>query len=207
MGFEGRRAGKGRKLTLLVSRADEFLPRKPGFILNAGGAVMGLDWCPLPHPPSPVGTSSTRSPSHLGADISPLEYLAITTISSASASISRALNPGPSLIQLWSLDMSTPSDFAIETDEEEGGQGIKMVMGLCVEEGDAWEVKWCPRGGNGEEGMHADGEEGAARLGILAGAFADGSVSLFAVPDPVKAREEKGVEEDQVLYSKWCSFA
>ncbi|ORY81743.1 WD40-repeat-containing domain protein [Leucosporidium creatinivorum] len=161
-------------------RLDEFLPRKPGFIFNAGGAVMGLDWCPLPHPPSPV------------------EYLALTTISSHSASISRTINPGPSLIQIWSLDMTTPSDFAIETDKEEGGEGMKMVMGLCIEEGDAWEVKWCPRGGSGEEdAMQVDGEENG-RLGILAGAFADGSVSLFAVPDPKKA----GAEEGKVLYLK-----
>lgn len=83
-----------------------------------------------------------------------------------------------------------------------------MEMGVCIEEGDAWEIKWCPRGGNGEEeGMQVDGEEGCGRLGILAGAFADGSISLFAVPDPVKAREEKGVAEGEVLYSKSMSSA
>lgn len=30
-----------------VSDADDYLPRKPGWILNAGGPVFGLDWCPV----------------------------------------------------------------------------------------------------------------------------------------------------------------
>ena len=60
---------------------------------------------------------------------------------------------------------------------------MKFEVGLCHDSGDAWDIAWCPRGGlvkSLEEGEAL--EEGI--IGILAGAFSDGSISVFAVPHP-----------------------
>lgn len=74
-----------------------------------------------------------------------------------------------------------------------------LVMGLCIDElGDALEIKWCPKGGEdeGQSGeqmdVDQDGQTGESvgpaaregRLGLLAGAFSDGSVAVFDVPAP-----------------------
>lgn len=105
------------------------------------------------------------------------------------------------MIQIWSLDMSVSSDFAIETHETDSGAGMQLELGLCISAGDAWEIKWCPRGGQTDaaDAMEVDDEENG-RLGILAGAFADGSVSLFAVPHPAGARAAAGTAEGQPCY-------
>lgn len=122
------------------------------------------------------------------------EYLAVTTISSPSTIISRSTSPSLSLIQIWSLDTSVASDFAQITHEQLGGSAMRLELGLAVKVGDGGEVKWCPRGGTSGEMGEGD------RLGILAGAFGDGAVSLFAVPDPVKLKQRKGVEEEETMY-------
>lgn len=56
--FESKRLGKSTpllfagfqtwlyQLTNVTPPPDEFLPTKPGHILNAGGPVQGLAWCP-----------------------------------------------------------------------------------------------------------------------------------------------------------------
>lgn len=86
------------------------------------------------------------------------------------------------MIQVWSLDTSLASDLARETTEERG-EGLKFVMGICVEVGEALDLQWCPKGGEVDpQAMQSDVID--FRLGLLAGIFTDGSISIFLVPNP-----------------------
>lgn len=108
------------------------------------------------------------------------EYLAISTLGTHHLNNQRLSEPG--LLQLWSLDTSVRSDLW-RTTQEEKGAGLKFELGLCHEAGDAWGIAWCPRGGLVESVREGEAmEEGI--MGIIGGAFTDGSISLFAVPHP-----------------------
>ncbi|GAA5888249.1 hypothetical protein JCM5296_000246 [Sporobolomyces johnsonii] len=179
-------------------RLDSFLPKKPGHLLNAGGPVSGLSWLPRTDAPSSK------------------EYLAVSTISSSALplqhppALSSPSSRSTSMIQIWSLDTSSPSDLQIETSSssEDQGAGAKLELGLCLGEGagEALEVAWCPRGGSGEgegQAMDVDGEEGKIKqLGVLASVLTDGSVEVYAVPDPEEVRERQGKKEGEAVFVK-----
>lgn len=74
---------------------------------------------------------------------------------------------------------------------------MEMVMLLCVEIGEAMSVQWCPKGGN-------DWCPPGNKLGILAGVFTDGTVSLFAIPEPDIVREAEQVPENEILAGGSC---
>jgi transcription factor C subunit 6 len=79
---------------------------------------------------------------------------------------------------------------------------MSLHLGICIDVGEAWDLKWCPLGGSekGEDGMEVEEEEG--RLGLLAGAFTDGSISFFVVPNPEALRAEQKTEEGETLYGE-----
>lgn len=76
----------------------------------------------------------------------------------------RAKRPTPGSIQIWSLAPDT---------ETEKGHAVHE-MNICVDSGTAFKLAWCPGG--------HDFRDGGGRLGLLAGVFEDGSVSIFSVP-------------------------
>jgi len=80
----------------------------------------------------------------------------------------------PASIQIWSVDTSVKSDYDRETDDEIKGRDMLREFSLCHHSGEAIELAWCPRGG--------EPSPEAVNLGILAGAFSDGSISLFEIP-------------------------
>ncbi|BGP16236.1 hypothetical protein JCM10213_007615 [Rhodosporidiobolus nylandii] len=104
-------------------------------------------------------------------------------------------------------------------------RGMKFEMGLCIPEGaegDCWDLQWMPAGGSGsasspaaaeEDAMDVDADadegkekerekEGAGngRLGILAGVFRDGTISLFEVPKPEAVRQTLGKGEGEEVF-------
>ncbi|SGY21577.1 BQ5605_C016g08254 [Microbotryum silenes-dioicae] len=162
-------------------RLDEYLPNKPGHILNAGGPVSGLAWCPRPDP----------APS--------TEYLAVSCFCSAEATLKMTKVPGPTMIQIWSLDTSDPSDISLVTSSSAEAQ-MNFEMALCVDQGDAWELKWCPRGGDRTKLM--DHDETEESLGLLGGVFEDGSLAVFTVPNPVEARKQHKMMKTLYLAAK-----
>ncbi|SCV72089.1 BQ2448_4783 [Microbotryum intermedium] len=166
-------------------RLDEYLPNKPGHILNAGGPVSGLAWCPRPDP-APC-----------------TEYLVVSCFCSAEATLKMTKVPGPTMIQLWSLDTSNASDISLVTSPSADAQ-MKFEMALCIELGDAWELKWCPRGGDRTKFMDQDDAEES--LGLLGGVFEDGSVAVFTVPNPVEARKRHKTKKDDTLYCQLARF-
>lgn len=74
---------------------------------------------------------------------------------------------------------------------------MKFELGLCIDIGEALDLKWCPKGGD----QVIDKAE--TSLGVLAGVFTDGSVSLFLVPDPRIVRKKEKCAEDTKLYSEF----
>jgi hypothetical protein len=131
---------------------DEFLPSKPGYILNAGGPVWGIDWCPLGDLNIPSGGSWKES-SWRGTDSiasAAKEYLALSTLCQPLPirrtyplpNISR-----PGMLQIWSVDATCPQDFSRATDPKVKGKGMRFELGICVDVGEAYRLKWCPKGG------------------------------------------------------------
>ncbi|GAA5901180.1 hypothetical protein JCM6882_006137 [Rhodosporidiobolus microsporus] len=133
------------------------------------------------------------------------------------------------MVQIWGLeavggDVDGSSSAGKKEGEQEGEDapmtgsdapqqpqqkpGMRLEMALCVEEGEAWELGWCPFGGRpsaststsaAEDAMDVDGrdqEERVAegRIGIVGGAFADGSLTFFEVRGVEGVRRELGKE-------------
>ncbi|GAA5820381.1 hypothetical protein JCM11251_005603 [Rhodosporidiobolus azoricus] len=102
-----------------------------------------------------------------------------------------------------------------EKDQKRKGQGgMKFEMGLCLnDEGEAWELGWCPLGGVASShssplagnGMDVDNlaSRGEGKLvGVLGGAFEDGSIGFFAVEEPEIVRRRLGKDGDEPVFVK-----
>ncbi|KAI0929118.1 hypothetical protein AcW1_006148 [Taiwanofungus camphoratus] len=169
-------------------RIAEFIPGSRSHVFNAGSPVWGLDWCPI-HPDD-------------RAHYSYKQYLAVAPFPSRTHSPligTRTQKPAPSCIQLWALH---PSQDVMDVDSgvlggetsrknaENMSQGdcgeMACEMVLCIDSGAAFELKWCPLPSNDTHQDPTSPSTPSARrkLGILAGTFEDGSLSLYAVPDP-----------------------
>ncbi|GAA5900139.1 transcription factor TFIIIC subunit TFC6 [Sporobolomyces salmoneus] len=206
--FVGRINGEGeQEITLDRFESiplNSFVPRKPGHLLNVGGPVSALSWLPRLTGPSTE------------------EYLAISTISSPSLTLSHPANltgsKSSSLIQIWSLSTPHPEQsFAVETssgendedssEAQEGGMRFEMGLLLGENEGEARDLQWCPRGGIDKTGDEMDVDENgggaqAEKMGILAGVFTDGKVKVFVVPTPETVREKQGKSNTETVYVK-----
>ncbi|CCM00487.1 uncharacterized protein FIBRA_02521 [Fibroporia radiculosa] len=178
--------GKQKRVDLkmfeTLKLADLF-PESKSHVFNPGAPVWGIDWCP-------IHVDDRSSHSHK-------QYLAVSpfpTRSYAPTIGKRAHRPAYSCIQIWSLKPSLDA-MHIDGDEDkhrshgpeatiDAGE-MQCEMVLCVDCGPAFELKWCPLPSNDfhETRNHKD-KFSSPKLGILAGTFEDGSLSLFAVPDP-----------------------
>ena len=78
---------------------------------------------------------------------------------------------GKGLIQIWKYDKAT--------------RRTELVLAITHEFGRNWGLKWVPSGGYAEK----EGEN-LERIGLLAGAFSDGSVRIFSVPKPEAVRDQ-----------------
>jgi transcription factor C subunit 6 len=150
-----------------VYYTDEYLDTKPGYVVNAGGPVYALDWCPH---------DDTERPS-------PVEYLALGAYSQSRALIPPAapalVGQNPGLIQIWALDATQASDFGRRTSEAKGPP-MRLALGICIDVGEAWRLQWRP--------LQA-GHTASGGLGHLAGVFGDGSLCIFDVPDPAQIQD------------------
>jgi transcription factor C subunit 6 len=149
------------------------------------------------------------------------EYLALSTLCQ-SPPIRRTYPlpdiPTPGLLQIWSLDATCPQDFSRATDPQARGKGMKFEMGICVDVGEAYRLKWCPKGGEvcrstylsktvtekKKSGQACPSDDTLPKLGILGGVFTDGSVCLFSVPDPAAVREELEKPANEELFGMAC---
>ncbi|SPO30078.1 uncharacterized protein UTRI_05917 [Ustilago trichophora] len=151
--------GTSRRLDSLGVVPDE------GHILNVGGHVYGLDWVPIPV--------------HLNTGKEYFAASAATTKSPVTFIGRKQERPVPASLQIWSVSPDSTPDKA--------GKGeAQLEMVICHEAGAAYKLAWCPIGHDFLDADLKDNEkEGRLRrLGLLAGCFADGSVSVFSVPHP-----------------------
>ncbi|KAJ3559407.1 hypothetical protein NM688_g374 [Phlebia brevispora] len=148
-------------------KMDSFFPGSKSHVFNAGAPVWGLDWCPI-HPDDRKAGFYRQ-------------YLAVGPLPSWSYSPEigvKKKRPCPACIQIWSLGPSS-SGTVPDTAGDPGTMKCELVV--CIDSGPAHELKWCPLPSH-------DSLEGPAtssrRLGLLAGTFEDGSLSIYVVPYP-----------------------
>lgn len=119
-------------------------------------------------------------------------------------------------IQIWSLQTSDPHDFGRSTENKlsnearHGSSHPRLDLCLLLTD-EVYQLKWCPRGGDSEDvldededqGMQEDGKEGPIkpkRLGILAALHTDWSLVLYEIPRPEDARAQHSSPEEQTLH-------
>lgn len=166
--------GTSKRLDSLGVIPDE------GHLLNVGGHVYALDWAPVPiH----LNTGKEYFAVSAAASEAPLTFIG-----------QREQRPALASLQIWSVSPDKPaSTIASERGQHQGKAKIEMV--ICHEAGTAFKLAWCPLGHDHiDTETGKDGHEGTKmqRLGLLAGCFADGSVSVFSVPHPESVPTAEG---------------
>jgi uncharacterized membrane protein len=86
------------------------------------------------------------------------EYLAVATTSAnptlgefSRSSLSDSSEAVQSILQIWSLDCTDGRQFERVVEEGAGGDALSLEMGICVDVGEAWQLRWCPHGGAKED--------------------------------------------------------
>ncbi|KAJ1599821.1 hypothetical protein NDA14_003063 [Ustilago hordei] len=144
-----------------------------GHIMNAGGHVYDLGWVPVPV--------------HLNTG---KEYFVVSAAGSKAPMTlvgQKQQRPAPASLQVWSVSPDSPA----ASDGGKGSKGeAKLEMVVCHEMGAAYKVAFCPIGHDySAHGVEEQGMQGRLRrLGLLAGCFADGSLSIFSIPNPDSIR-------------------
>ncbi|KAI9446184.1 hypothetical protein H4582DRAFT_1904141 [Lactarius indigo] len=110
-------------------------------------------------------------------------YLAVAPFPSRTHSPGvgvKVTRPSRACIQLWSLG---PSPGVEESDDDKGEMRCEMV--LCIDSGPAFELKWCPLPSH--DPLSGPSPNPPRKLGLLAGVFEDGSLSVYLVkaPEPI----------------------
>ncbi|KAG2106769.1 uncharacterized protein F5147DRAFT_699964 [Suillus discolor] len=154
---------------------SEYMPGSTSFVFNVGSPAWGVDWCPTYPDDRP----------HRGYK----HYLAVAPFSSRSHSPmigAKVLRPVPGCIQIWGLE--SKRENTSQEDRSLAGE-IKCEMVVCLESGPAFEIKWCPLPSH-DQWNEVHMEEHPRKLGLLAGTFEDGSLSIYVVPDPEDVRSK-----------------
>ncbi|TCD70271.1 hypothetical protein EIP91_004172 [Steccherinum ochraceum] len=159
-------------------KISTYITGSQSHVFNAGASVWGLDWCPI-HPDDRQGESLLAR--------SFKQYLAIAPLPSRKHPVmvgAKIPRPAPACIQIWSL---SPTESGEDVDGDAGEMCCELVV--CTDGGAARELKWCPLPSNDHSSSN-----GAAvkKLGLVAGTFEDGSVSVYAIPDPADLQPKAG---------------
>ncbi|KAL4068179.1 hypothetical protein J3A83DRAFT_3825037 [Scleroderma citrinum] len=149
---------------------SEYFEGGKSYVFNAGSPVWGVDWCPIHTDDRPFRQFK--------------QYLAIAPFPSrihAPCIGAKAQYPAPACVQIWALRPCAQEE-SVRDDIEKAGE-VKCEMVLCLDSGPAQEVKWCPLPSHDrwDISRHVDTPR---KLGVLAGTFEDGSLSIYIVPDP-----------------------
>eukprot|EP01117_Protostelium_nocturnum_P018247 TRINITY_DN759_c2_g1_i2.p1 TRINITY_DN759_c2_g1~~TRINITY_DN759_c2_g1_i2.p1 ORF type:complete len:694 (+),score=232.61 TRINITY_DN759_c2_g1_i2:91-2172(+) len=121
-------------------------------ILNGGGPIWAMDWCPLPSSLSSLGLFLASS-SHQSPD---------------SVHRLNQTYSGNHLIQIWNLPFAG--------NETESDLCAKLWMGIVHDGGCVWDLKWCPFG------YFKGDVNFPSRLGLLAAACANGCIKIYSIP-------------------------
>ncbi|NXK68788.1 TF3C2 factor, partial [Sylvietta virens] len=137
-----------------------------------GGPVWAMEWCPTPE-----GSAAPQ-------------YVAVSCHRSMEETHSvSGLHSGPALLQLWGLGV-------LQT-EQGSPSKARLAYAIAADYGCVWDMKFCPSGA-WEPPAAARTHPQMSRLGLLAAAFSDGRVVVYALPHPealhhAKATQVKGL--------------
>ncbi|XP_030628070.1 general transcription factor 3C polypeptide 2 [Chanos chanos] len=130
-----------------------------------GGPVWSVEWCPCPD--GALGRQYVALYCNRGMD----DRHKINVVYSE-----------PALLQLWDLgDLqhnNRPSSSPC------------LAYAVAQDEGSIWNMKWCPAG-SWELPTTSRKEPHMARLGLLATAFSNGTISIFSLPHPEALRAHR----------------
>ncbi|XP_071535323.1 LOW QUALITY PROTEIN: uncharacterized protein [Panulirus ornatus] len=139
------------------------IAQEKGYAMFCGGPVTASAWCP-----QPLSFSSN----------SVQQYLAVSSVSSPEKKYhvhKSSYHDG--LIQIW--DCSCLGENSKEPP--------KFLFGIAHEFGNVWSLVWCPSGTfEFDDDNNPQEDDTLSRLGLLAAACSDGTVRIFAIPQPRK---------------------
>ncbi|KAI7799988.1 general transcription factor 3C polypeptide 2 [Triplophysa rosa] len=123
-----------------------------------GGPVRSMEWCPCPDGAAPRQYAAIYC--HKGMD---------------DRNEINKMHTGPVLLQLWDIGelqcKSRPSTVP------------HLAYALAVDDGCIWNIKWCPAGAWELPSTNRKAPQ-LARLGLLAAAFANGTIGVYSLPHP-----------------------
>ncbi|NXP54580.1 TF3C2 factor, partial [Heliornis fulica] len=127
-----------------------------------GGPVWAMEWCPCPE-----GSAAAQ-------------YVALYCHGAMEETRSAAgLHGGRALLQLWALGTLQPEPGTADR--------AALAYAVAADHGCVWDMKFCPSGA-WEPPAAARKHPQMSRLGLLAVAFSDGQVVLYALPHPAALR-------------------
>lgn len=142
----------------IASERDSTRVGAEDVIVNAGGPIWAVDWCPMKYD----GEHATQ-------------YIAAATKSpDIKEHTTNVQSPGCAALQIWSLEGLC------------GGSSPSAALELAIlhDYGTVFELQWCPTGAYSSEPSEALPE---GRLGLLAAATSSGFVVVWSVPLPSAA--------------------
>ncbi|KAI6007138.1 hypothetical protein EDD15DRAFT_2395168 [Pisolithus albus] len=146
---------------------SEYFKEGSSYVFNAGSPVWGLDWCPT----HPADRPFRKFKQYLAVAPFPSRAHAPSVGSKAQRPVPRL--PGDNVGEL---------DDSSEKGHEPGEMRCEMV--LCLNVGPAQDIKWCPLPAH-DPWDDTRCARNPRKLGVLAGTFEDGSLSVYVVPDPL----------------------
>ncbi|KAK9768436.1 hypothetical protein K7432_000915 [Basidiobolus ranarum] len=155
--------------TPLMSRplTAHILPNRRGYLLNSGGSVWGLDWCPEVKAEENqflaiAGYKGTTDEHHIIGE--------------------REINT-TGYIEIWNLGVIS-NDIINESN-------FRPWVDICFlhSNGCVWDLKWCPYGAY-DSSEEWSGEDDIPKIGIIAACFGDGTMKIFSVPNPAILRKK-----------------
>ena len=171
------------------------------FVLNAGGPVWAMDWCPadVTLPTEQAGSSNGSS---LGARV---QYLAVGSHPwHAQANQIGRLVKGRCVLQLWEVSHPLQAVPHLRLPH--------LALALAHDGGLAWHCRWCAcpeladrltdsSSSTRDDGGSGGSLDGAAlpRLGLLAAALGDGSLRVWSVPQPNSLRQRLTADQPPVV--------
>ncbi|KAJ3055507.1 hypothetical protein HK097_010282 [Rhizophlyctis rosea] len=179
----------GEEIALPLFSSVKAASRHEAYVLNAGGSVWGLGWCPK----IPKGEAQYLAIGGYKRTIEEHHVIGERQVPSHDSDTSLK-----SCLQIWKVP--GPLDSRLET----GVDGEpKLVMCVLHEWGCLFDLAWAPWGWfEGVSEFERKKEKGTVsegnlpRLGLLAASFGDGGMRVLQVPHPESLRAHFGVEED-----------
>ncbi|XP_004347067.2 hypothetical protein CAOG_05382, partial [Capsaspora owczarzaki ATCC 30864] len=175
-------ASTARQLQPLTSYACPNASTPIRHVLNVGGPVWALDWCPTSRaePTQYLAVAPLPDAFQMGswlqcqqdassdqADSAPHPASAAAGNDWQKLARNAAKRTQTGLIQIWAVP-SFPSS----------GNQSTLQFSVGHNRGRVWALRWCPK--------PSDGWNDAEILGHLAAAFGDGSIAVYAIPHPAR---------------------